>query len=413
MHMVEPDFCRCRTLPADRRRFSSFAHESIEVPASRHFGSMKYVYGLVLCAIGALGAGGYYLFTTSGGLLGSEREIIVHVMRVRPRLEPVRIRIGGKLAQFKEVEIMSRLAGKVAEMPFKVGDEVRAGSIVGIIRSNTLAERSAELETTLRRAQDEWAANQEQLGNAEKRLTRARELHEQDLIARRDVEMAAGAAETARAQAELTRARIAQQEAMLAQVRTLQRFTRVTTPVSGVILRRSVEPGSSIAESSVILTVADVDSLSMTASFPAAYAAQLAAGLSAAIVDPAAPDKVLDGKIVHVDPPTKEGQVVIIGIRPGAGIAQLRSGAAVEVTIITGKQEEVTWVPRSVVVFEKGRNYVYKVASGRALRQEVAVGPRQDDEVKVTWGMKNGDLLIADNLNMLKPGSRVRAVNAP
>ncbi|HEX9265638.1 MAG TPA: efflux RND transporter periplasmic adaptor subunit [Candidatus Binatia bacterium] len=375
---------------------------------------MKYAYGLVLCAIGAVGAGGYYLFTTSGWLLGSEREIIVHVMRVRPRVEPVRLRIGGKLAQFKEVDVMSRLAGKVAEMPFKVGDRVRAGSIVAIIQSNTLADRSAELETTLRRAQDELAAKQEQVDNAEKQLTRARELHGQDLIARRDVEIAASVAEMARVQAEMSRAHLAQQEAMLNQVRTLQRFTRVTTPLSGVILRRSVEPGASIAESSVILTVADMDSLSMTASVPAAYSAQLAVGLSTAIVDPAAPDTILDGKIVHAGPPTKEGhQVVIIGIRPSAGIAQLRSGAAVEVTIITSKQEEATWVPRAVVVFEKGRNYVYKVASGRALRQQVAVGAGQDDEVKIDRGLKNGDLLIADNLNRLKPGRRVRAVDAP
>jgi macrolide-specific efflux system membrane fusion protein len=383
------------------------------VPASPHVGSMKYVYGLVLCAIGAVGAGGYYLFTRSAWWLGSEREVVVHVMRVRPRVEPVRLRIGGKLAQFKEVDIISRLAGKVAEIPFKVGDRVRAGSIVAIIQSKALAERSAELETTLRRAQDELAAKQEQLGNAEKQLTRARELHGQDLIARRDVEVAASEAEMARVQAEVSRAYLAQQEAMLNQVRTLQRFTHVTTPLSGVILRRSVEPGASIAESSVILTVADMDSLSMTASVPAAYSAQLAVGLSIAIVDPASPHTILDGKIVHVGAPTKEGQQsIIIGIRPNAGIAHLHSGAAVEGTISTGKQEEATWVPRSVVVVEKGRNYVYKVARGHALRQEVA-GLRQGDKVKIDWGLRNGDLLIADNLNRLKPGSRVRAVDAP
>jgi membrane fusion protein, macrolide-specific efflux system len=384
------------------------------VPASPYVGSMKYLYGLVFCTIGAVGAGGYYLFTTSGWWFGGEREIIVHVIRVRPRVEPVRLRIGGKLAQFKEVDIISRLAGKVAEIPFKVGDRVGAGSIVAIIQSKALAEQSAELETSLRRAQDELTAKQEQFDNAEKQLTRARELHGQDLIARRDVEVAASAAEMARVQAELSRAHLAQQEAMLNQVRTLQRFTHVTTPLSGVILRRSVEPGASIAESSVILTVADVDLLGVTASVPAAYSAQLAVGLSTAIVDPASPDTILDGKIVDVGPPTKEGQQVVIRvIRSKAGIAQLHSGAAVEVTINTGKQEEAMWVPRSVVVFEKGRNYVYKVAREHALRQEVAVGSRQGDKVKIDGGLRNGDLLIADNLNRLKPGSRVRAIDAP
>jgi RND family efflux transporter MFP subunit len=370
---------------------------------------MKYFHWVTLGGISALSAAAILFYVMPGvwpeGPLG-DREIAVRSLTARRRTEPVRVRASGKILPIREVDIASQLAGKVVELRFKAGDPVRAGEIVAVVQSNTLTRRIAELEAALNTARSDLTARAEELAHAEKELVRRRELYEKDLIARRDVERAAAAVETARAQAELTRARVAQHEAMLAQARTLERFARVVTPLSGVIQRRWVEPGASVGESSPLLTVAEDELLRAMVKIPADDSTNVRPGMAAEIVDRAAPAKMFDGKVAVVNQQSRDGyRAAEIEVHAGAGP---RPDAAVDVTIITGKEENAVWIPRSAVVADKSGSYVYKIVNDRASRQQVAVADDRNGEVKIARGVEDGETLIADNLGLVKSGNRVR-----
>jgi hypothetical protein len=64
------------------------------------------------------------------------------------------------------------------------------------------------------------------------------------------------------------------------------------------------------------------------------------------------------------------------------------------------------------VITVQGKNYVYKLAGGRALRQELALGAVRNGDVEVTQGIDDGDAVIIDQLNLLKPGIRVQPLAA-
>ena len=374
---------------------------------------MKYFHWVTLGGISALSAAAILFYVMPGvwpeGPLG-DREIVVRSLTARRRTEPVRVRASGKILPSHQVDITSRLAGKVVELRFKVGDPVRAGEVVAIIQSNTLTRRIKQIESALNTARSDLTSRAEELAHVEKELLRRRELYEKDLIARRDVERAAAAVETARAQAELTRARVAQHEAMLAQARTLERFARVITPLSGVIQRRWVEPGATVGESSPLLTVAEDELLRAMVKIPADNSTNVRPGMTAEILDSAAPDKVFGGKVAVVDQQNKDGhRAVEIEIDISAA-PQLRPDTAINATIITGKQENAVWIPRSAVVADKSGSYVYKIVNDRASRQQVAVADDRNGEVKIARGVEDGETLIADNLGLVKSGSRVRAV---
>jgi len=341
--------------------------------------------------------------------LGGERKIIVRVTRAQQRVGPVIVRAMGELSPVNELDVASRLAGKVTEVRFNVGDRVSADAIVATIQSDTLAQRRAEIEAAIRTARDEREMKDEQLHDAEKQLGRARELHAKDLIPRRDVERADAANETARASAELARAQLAQQEALLTQQSALQRFTRVTAPIGGVVVRRWVEPGAAIAPSSAILTVAGVDTLRLTVSIPADYAGDIHPGMDAEIADPAAPEKKTIGKVVRVEPPRKDdGGLLAVDIRVDSGGGQLRLKGKAEAAIRIDKSGTTMWLPRSVILTENDKTYVYKLADGRAWRQEVSLGAFHNGEVEIAQGLRQGELVIVDQLGLLKPGIRVR-----
>ena len=92
--------------------------------------------------------------------LGGEREVIVRVTRVRQQLGSRTVRAKGELLPVNELDVTSRLAGKVTEVRFNVGDPVPANAVVAVVESPTLAQRLAELEAALSTARKSLKANQ-------------------------------------------------------------------------------------------------------------------------------------------------------------------------------------------------------------------------------------------------------------
>jgi multidrug efflux pump subunit AcrA (membrane-fusion protein) len=76
--------------------------------------------------------------------LGGEREIIVRVTRVRQQLGPRTrtVRAKGELLPVNELDVTSRLAGKVTEVRFNVGAAVPANAVVAIVESTSLTHAS-------------------------------------------------------------------------------------------------------------------------------------------------------------------------------------------------------------------------------------------------------------------------------
>jgi membrane fusion protein (multidrug efflux system) len=345
--------------------------------------------------------------------LGGEPEVVVRIMRVRQQVEPVIVRAVGDLLPANEFDVTSKLSGKVTEVRFKVGDRVSANAHVATIRSDALTQRGAEIEAAIRAARDNSKMKEEQLRVTEQQLTRARELHNKDLIPRRDVEHAGAANERARADADLARAQLAQQEAMQTELSALQRFTRVTTPTGGVVTHRWVEPGAAIAPSSPILTIGSADTLRLAVRIAAHYAADIRPGMDVEIVDSTVRDKKTKGTVLRVEPPAKDDSRSVdvdIGVDVTGGQPGL--GGKAEATIRIVRPPADIRLPQAVILSEGDKNYVYKLADDRAWRQRVALGAQYDGVVEITQGLRDGDSVIVDQLDLLKPGLRVRVFNA-
>src|SRR5512147_2331858 len=116
--------------------------------------------------------------------------VAVAVAEVKRESRPVVLRTSGELRPAVEVDVVSRVAGRLTEVRFKTGDIVNAGAVVASVYSGELTERmrlvEAELNVTRRQLQE----SEQQVAEADKQFSRYQDLHRQDLIARRDVEQA-------------------------------------------------------------------------------------------------------------------------------------------------------------------------------------------------------------------------------
>jgi len=152
----------------------------------------------------------------------------------------------GRLAAYPgaEVTIAAEVGGIVAGVPFEEKEALEKGELVAQLRADDLLAQ-------LRAADARVAENAAEIRLAESELERARNLFEQkvDTAARLD-----------RAQRDLDVAR-ARRATALAEVATLEARIakyRVTTPISGTVLRRFVDPGEAVEAGQPIATVADL-----------------------------------------------------------------------------------------------------------------------------------------------------------
>src|SRR6059036_2085997 len=101
----------------------------------------------------ALMATGYWFLNMNPQALPNWRSsndaIAVTITPVRRRSAPLTVRFTGELSPVREATIISRLAGKVTDVRFNIGDSVPAGAIVANIHSGSVAERMTEVQATV------------------------------------------------------------------------------------------------------------------------------------------------------------------------------------------------------------------------------------------------------------------------
>jgi membrane fusion protein (multidrug efflux system) len=342
--------------------------------------------------------------------LGGEPDIAVSVAPVRKRAVPLTVPVSGTLAPAKAVTVVSRLAGRVTEMRFKIGDAVPAGAVVATVFPRDLVNREIDIEAGLGAARKELHEKEEQLLAAEKLVAQSRELLQRDLIARRDLEQAEAAAQTGRAQVELSRARLAQREAMLSQARKIQTLAQIVAPAAGILSRRWVEPGATIGESSPLVDIANESASQFTGRVVGAPVNGIREGLSALVWSAALAERKLEGTLTRLAVDRGNGAAVEIQINLNKEAAAVSAAVAAQGLILLAQTTEALLVPRAAVIDRGGKQFLFKLSAGRALRQPVTLGATEGDFVIVQQGVSETDVVIVDNLRLIKAGSRVRAL---
>jgi RND family efflux transporter MFP subunit len=373
---------------------------------------MKYF--LPLASLLIVFLGGFFYFFKSHSLNGAaassaDLEISVRVAQVRRISLPLKIKLTGELQPVDQTEVVSRLAGKVAEVRFKVGDFVPAGTVVATIRATDLDQRSGRIEAGVGVAKVDLQLCEDELAAIETRLANEREFLRRDLIARRDVEQTDAAAQTARAQAALARAHLAQQQAILAQIRALQSLTRLTAPISGAVGAIWVAPGAAVGEGGAVLSLIGLDRMKLIARMSGADLPGLRPGARARISNSSLPGKVLEGKIVRLALQGSDSEAAMeVEVHVSNPTKYFRPGMTVEALIDRDAPEDFLLVPRSAVSSQNKSSYVYKITDNHAVRQKIVIGHERGEEVAIVQGLKQGEWVVAEYLSSVGPGTRVR-----
>ena len=396
---------------------------------------------------------------------GTEAAVVARVKRGDFR---VTVTTSGELIARKFVQITAppnaqqaeiyqmKLASIVPEgTVVKEGDvvaELDRSSVASKVAEVSLAQTKAEavyeqamLDSTLNLSKAREDIRTMELGLEEKRLAKEQAAYEAPTV-RRQAEIDLEKAERALAQAKLdyaTRTEQAQakmrevgadlnrQKNMLQMVQEVMNGFTVRAPAPGMVIYvkewngKKRTAGSQVnAWDPGVATLPDLTQMESVTYVNEIDVRKIAVGQSAVITLDADPTKKLTGKVTSVanvgeQRPNSDAKVFEVKLTIDQADTTLRPGMTSGNAIETHRSSDALFIPLEAVSSENGIPVVYKQSGSRIVKQEVATGAMNDDEVIIERGLAEGERVLLsvphdkDKLELVRiPGSTAGTVTA-
>ncbi len=288
-------------------------------------------------------------------------------------------------AQARESIVLTpKVADTIRRIRFESGARVRAGQVL-------VELSSVEQSASLAEANASNAAAQEA-------LRREQELFDRGFASQARLDTVRAAADAAAARVNAGSSRIDD--------RTIR------APFSGVVGLRLASPGQYVRPGDQIGTLDDLSEIKLDFDVPETRLAQLANGVRIVARTAAFPDRTFEGTISQVDsridPTTRTVRVRALLPNPGEII---RAGMLMTVQVQSNPRQALA-VPEIAVLDQIDGAYVYRVrtAEGGASAEQVRVrvGQRSGGMAEILEGIGEGDQIIVEGVQSVRPGQPVR-----
>ncbi|WP_129782590.1 efflux RND transporter periplasmic adaptor subunit [Peristeroidobacter soli] len=250
----------------------------------------------------AILAAGYYFFGR-----GDSKAVTYTTQDVVKGDLTVTVTATGNLEPRNQVEIGSELSGTVSKVNVDVNAEVKAGQVLAALDTTRLKAQVLQQESSLASAearvlQADASAKEARANYA--RLEKVRELSGNKLPSQQDMDVAEAAVARADGELAAAKAAVAQSRASLETVRTDLGKTELRSPINGVILVRSVEPGQTVAASLqapvLFIMAEDLKKMELHVSVDEADVGSVQVGQEASFTVDAYPNRRFSARITQV-----------------------------------------------------------------------------------------------------------------
>ena len=210
----------------------------------------------------------------------------------------------GTLSAISTVTVGSQISGQVTDVLVDFNSPVKKGDVLARIDPSTYEAQIAQGAAQIESAQAQLRQSQASLRNAELDYQRKAGLGAQQLVSKADVDLARAARDQAQAQVNSAQAQIRQQAASTQTTRLNLGRTVIRSPVDGVVLTRTIEPGQTVAASlqaPELFTIAeDLSKMKIELAVDESDIGQVKAGQAVSFTADAFPDRQFKGVVEQV-----------------------------------------------------------------------------------------------------------------
>ncbi len=170
---------------------------------------------------------------------------------------------------------------------------------------------------------------------------------------------------------------------------------------NGVITEVSLEEGDTIQTNDVLVTLYDMDEVSMTVSVDEEDISDIAVGSAANVSFTAYPDDIFEAAVTEISDAETDGNGNItyeVTITLQGDVSGLYQGMTGEITFITKESKEVLYVSNRAIIREGTTSYVkIKDENGKVRQQEVTTGFSDGINVEIVEGLSEGDVVLIES----------------
>ncbi len=332
----------------------------------------------------------------------------VAVGKVERRDVPVSINALAQAQGWQTVVVRAQVNGTLLQVPVREGSDVAKGELIAEIDP-------APFRAVLMQARGALSRDQAQLELARLKLTRYRQLGEQDSIAGLDVDSQAAMVTQLEGTVMVDRGEVAAAQVNL-------NYTRILAPVAGRVGVRLVDAGNVVSTNDTggIVSINQISPIAVTFTVPQGEfqrLSQVSAGFRKALVTDAYSQEsgqLLDtGELVVVDNRVDSATATVqLKARFNNAEQRLWPGQLLNVRLTLQTVRNVLALP--TVAVNQGPNgpYTYVVKNDTAVMRPLEVDLRQDEITVVKSGVEAGDAVVIEGQGSLRPGAKV-AVRHP
>jgi membrane fusion protein (multidrug efflux system) len=244
------------------------------------------------------------------------------------------------------VDVSAKMLGRIAKLTAQEGDKADPGQLLVLLDDTDLRAQEAQATASLNYAKRNVELSKINLDRAQSDADRARTLFGTGAMTKEQNDHAANALDAASAQYAIALAQVDTADAQLGVLENQLLNTRITSPISGVVAKKSLMPGDVVQPGQTIYSINDLDSVWVTANFEETKIGRIAIGAPVQINVDAFGGKAYAGKVVLIGagiltPPfsigdfTKTTQRVPVRISLDKRQSSLIPGLSVEVKVKT------------------------------------------------------------------------------
>lgn len=364
----------------------------------------------------------------------------VRVETVEPQVLEASVSYTGSIKPYQEIMVYPRVAGQLTNYSVYPGDRVTAGQAIATLDAVELDTGVAEatagvntMETDLEMSKIEVDEQRSAIKQIEADLAylnlkkdRFAKLVKDGVIAQdefdvvdsqvrsKEATVKQAQVKLARMSAQVTnyRAKINQAKAKVDTANVMQGYTTVTSPISGIVQERNVDPGVVVQPSMGIVKIGDYNRVRLQANVAQQDAVNIRPGATVLASIPNSNVPPIKGKITSIFPQTNsQTRTVMVEAVIDNPNGQLLSGQFLEMQIITARKPNAITIPQAAIVEFQDQPSVWVVEGDVVTAKPVTLGMSTGDRVEVTSGLESGQAVVTSGQNRLVNNASVIVIN--
>jgi HlyD family secretion protein len=257
------------------------------------------------------------------------------------------------------VNVGTQVSGTIIKLFADFNSRVRKGQVIALIDPTVFEAQVEQAKANLFAAKASLAKSEVSVKDTRRTFERNRELVKKNLIAQGDLDTAETNYESAKAQVDVSKAQVQQAIAALSMSETNLRYTKIQSPVNGIVVSRSVDVGQTVAASfqtpTIFMIAEDLTKMQIDTNVNEADIGKIKVAQDVVFTVDAYPERNFKGRVSQIrNAPIIVQNVVTydVVIQVDNSDLKLKPGMTANSSIITNKKSDILRILNSALRFK-------------------------------------------------------------